>query len=290
MTYGNCEELLDKIVRIFSEQAEVREITLFGSNADGTLDCYSDIDIRVHSNDLLCTQKNYLQLINSISPIFETLIIQSDSDNFAQMIMLREYSPYHKIDFGICSGVCVFTPSRSIYRNEKATVNDTKLKIFPITNDVKYNLDYQLFRGPRITKCFFRKDLAGYKKWQETVDLVLGMLFEKYNAYKKNSHKIDFSRHKIKNLYGRLNAGDKDVFNRFLPYYGELNLVDSYLAALKLMIALSKEKAAHFDIGLNEEFITFIENFCEVECNKLNKEEQFIKFWTLPLDKLELLF
>ncbi|MHB8087731.1 MAG: aminoglycoside 6-adenylyltransferase [Anaerolineaceae bacterium] len=114
MEFRSREELLNKIVCVFSEQPEVREITLFGSNADATEDNYSDIDIRVHSNDLLCTQKKYLQLINSISPIFEKLIIQSDSENFAQMTMLRDYSPYHKIDFGICSGACVFTPSRLV--------------------------------------------------------------------------------------------------------------------------------------------------------------------------------
>lgn len=290
MTKGSREELLDKIVKVFTEQSEVREITIFGSNADKTADCYSDIDLRVHSNDLLRTQKTYLQLINSISPIFETLAIQSDSENMAQMIMLRGYSPYHKIDFGICSGACVFTPSRSVYKNEKVITIDSKLQIFPITNVVKYNLDYQLFRVPRIIKCFFRKNVAGYKKWNETVNLVLGLLFEKYHTYKKISQTKEFSRRRTKILYGLLNAEDKNAFNNILPYTGELNLVDSYMAALKIMIAISKEKAAHFDIGLNEEFITFIENFCEEECHKLDEQELLRDYWTIPLDKIELLF
>ncbi|MBA4385693.1 MAG: hypothetical protein C0410_13225 [Anaerolinea sp.] len=289
MAFRRRDELLEKVIRIFSEQPEVREITLFGSNADATADRYSDIDIRVHSNDLLSTQKKYLQLLGSISPILETLVIQSDSENLAQMIMLRDYSPYHKIDFGICSGPCAFKPSRSVYRNENAPINDSKLHFFPITYDVKYNLDYQLFRVPRITKCFFRKDIKGYKKWQETVDLVLGLLFEKYSAYKKISHKNEFSKRRIRNLCGRLKAEDKDAFDKILPRSGEVNLTDSYLAALKLMIALSKEKTTHLNIRLNEEFTTYIENFCEEECNKLNDDELLREYWTNPHYQVDLL-
>lgn len=290
MAFRRRDELLDNIVSVFSEQPEVREITLFGSNADASTDRYSDIDIRIHSNDLLCTQKNYLQLISSISPIFETLVIQSDNYNMAQMIMLKGFSPYHKIDFGICSGSSVFTPSRSIYKNDNAIVNDTELQILPITEDVKYNLDYQLFRVPRITKCFFRKDSAGYKKWNETVDLVLSLLFEKYHTYKKISQKIEFSKRRIRNLYGRLNAEDKDAFDRILPYSGEINLVDSYLAALKMMILISKEKADNIYMKLNEEFILFIENFCELECNKLNEDELLREYWKISLNKADNLF
>ncbi|HCS39134.1 MAG TPA: hypothetical protein DIW44_06050 [Anaerolineaceae bacterium] len=290
MEFRSRVELLNKIVCVFSEQPEVREITLFGSCADATEDNYSDIDIRVHSNDLLCTQSKYLQLINNISPIFETLNIQSDSENLAQMIMLRDYSPYHKIDFGISSGDCIFSPSQSIYKNEQTKFNDSKLQTLPATKDIKYDLDYLLFRVPRITKCFFRKDIKGYKKWRETVNLLLGLLFEKYHTYKKSSHKNVFSRRKISNLYRRLNTADKMAFDKILPQSGELNLVDSFLEALKLIIAISKDKAAHFNIFLNEDFITYIENFCDDECNKVNEEQHLRNYWTISLDKIDIMF
>ncbi len=284
------DELLDNIINVFSKQAEVREITLFGSNADDTKDYYSDIDIRIHSNDLFSTQSKYLQLLGGISPVLETLVIQSDQKNLAQMIMLRDYSPYHKIDFGICSGPCVFTPSLSVYKNVNAAFNESKLQILPITNDVKYGLDYLLFRVPRITKCFFRKDMKGYIKWQETVNLMLGLFFEKYHTYKKISHMNSFSRRRITNLYSLLNDTDKKVFDKVLPHSGDLNLADSFLAALKLIITISKDKAAHFDIALNEEFITSIEEFCAEECNKLSEVELLREYWTIPLDKIDIMF
>lgn len=290
MPFRNRDELLAKIVYVFSEQPEIREITLFGSNADGTADIYSDIDIRVHSNDLLKTQTNYLPLINGISPILETLLIQSDGENFAQMIMLRDYSPYHKIDFGICSGLSTFTPSKSIFKKDNLKICDSKLQILPIINDVKYNLDYLLFRIPRITKCFFRKNAVGYKKWNETLDIVLGLLFEKYHSYKKISHHNAFSRRRLKNLYGFLDSSDKETINKILPYPGELNLADSFLAALKLAVTISKEKATHFNVDLNEGFISYIEAFCTEECKKINEVEQLRDYWTIPVDKFDPIF
>ncbi|MHB8087730.1 MAG: hypothetical protein ACYDH2_05715 [Anaerolineaceae bacterium] len=80
------------------------------------------------------------------------------------------------------------------------------------------------------------------------------------------------------------------AFDKILPQSGELNLADSFLEALKLIISISREKAAHFNIFLNEEFITYIENFCDDECNKINKVVQLRDYWTISLDKIDIMF
>ena len=189
MVYSNRVDLLSQVIKTFSAQPEVREITIFGRHAEGAADKYSDIDIRIHSNNTLRTQEKYLSLFSRISPIRETFLLVSDPDNLAQMIMLTEYSLYQKVDFGICSGNSPFTPSVSVYKNEKAKENSSKMKVLKIHQDVKYNLTNYLFGVPRIIKCFFRNDFDMYRRWKDMTNPVLALLYQKYNGYQKDEQK-----------------------------------------------------------------------------------------------------
>jgi hypothetical protein len=55
----------------------------------------------VCSRDVLETQQTYRQTFARISPIRSTLLLESTAHQFAEMIMLETYSPYHKVDFSI---------------------------------------------------------------------------------------------------------------------------------------------------------------------------------------------
>jgi len=254
---------------MFSKQPEIREITILGKNAEGTADQFSDIDIRIHSNSLLTTQQNYLRLIEKISPILETFLLASENDNFAQMIMLKDFSPYQKIDFGICSGESTFKPYVSKYLNQKAKRDNSQLNVTPINNTVSYNLTNYLFGVPRMTKCLFRKDFDMYRRWKGMSNSALILLYEKYFDFEKETQKRELDAQESKKLFTKLSQADRSKLDKLFPVNGNLSLIDSFMGSLEMYIDVSKDKAKYFNERINESFVDYIRAFAKEEAKKL---------------------
>lgn len=82
------------IISAFSAQSEISAIHLFGREADGKADEYSDFDLVLESTDLAKTQANYKDVLSRISPVIATLPIVREEKHMAEMICLQDLSPY----------------------------------------------------------------------------------------------------------------------------------------------------------------------------------------------------
>lgn len=270
MAFHSRDELYYKVVKTFSEQPEIRKITIFGRNAEGTSDIYSDLDIRVHSNDPRRTQKYYLSLFKKISSVVGTFLIASDGDNLAQMIMLKDYSPYQKIDFGICLGEGVaFSPSVVVYENVRAIGNKQKMEPIKIVRDTEYNLDDVLFGVPRMTKCFFRRDFDMHRRWRGMINVTLVALFEKYFGYSKEMTKKELDAQESKGLFLMLKRTDKNMLEKILPLDGKIIVHLSYLHSLDFYLELATEKARRLGVALDLPFVNFMRRFAHSEIQKI---------------------
>jgi hypothetical protein len=270
MNQWNCrDDLYAKVVPAFSKEPEVREISIFGRNAEGSADQYSDLDIRILSNDPLATQQKYLGIFNTISPVIETLLLASGPDQIARMIMLKDYSPYQKIDFGILAGENTFLPAISVYQNHNALYKSTKMTVEAIPFDVNYHLTNYLFGVPRMTKCFFRRDFDMYRRWKGMTDALLVLLYEKYNGFEKETQKKELNAVEAKRLFSQLTSSDEILLDKTFPRNAALSIPNSFLQGLAFYITLSREKAEYFEATLNQEFINSIYTFAENECNQI---------------------
>jgi len=97
--------LLGEVVEAFALRPEVEAIYCFGSEAEGHVDAYSDIDLVVCSADLAETQRGYLQSLGAISPVGGCIYHVCEDWQLAQSLLLRNRSPYHKIDLTIADRV-----------------------------------------------------------------------------------------------------------------------------------------------------------------------------------------
>lgn len=121
-TFRTRNELRNLVIDSFSQEAEIFSIFFFGKEVDNKSDEYSDIDMIVCSNDLAKTQSKYLTVFNNISPVIGTFLLNSTENNLSQMIMLKDFSPYQKIDFSVTDDISTislagFGPFISVYNS-----------------------------------------------------------------------------------------------------------------------------------------------------------------------------
>ena len=117
--FGSREELSSGVVDAFAREPEVREIHVFGREVDGATDEYSDIDVIVCSSDPRRTAERHLDLLSRISPVIGTYVIKQEEGELAEMVMLRDFSPYQKIDLSIVGSIeakAGFGPFKCVYR------------------------------------------------------------------------------------------------------------------------------------------------------------------------------
>ncbi len=269
---SKAHELQEKLIELFSKQAEVGKMRIFGKLAEGTGDDFSDVDIRIISKDPLITQKNAHRLIeDNIARIMATFTLASDPGCFAEMIMLAGYSPYQKIDISVeREGAGIpFEPITSVYENKNAAGLDRDCDIYTIKKSVDYNLMDVLFGVPRITKCFYRQDFDMYRRWKHQTDALIVLLNEKYTAWQAVSEKKELDAHAAKLLFQRLCAEDKHKLEQILPLNGELKIPISYLSSLQFYVELAMLKANALKVVLDQEFMHFMLKFAQEEVKKV---------------------
>ncbi len=251
-------ELNDKLIALCKQMVEVEEILIFGRIAEGSSDEYSDVDIRLVSKDPYKTQHELRALISKeISPIIETFLLASNTNEFSEMWMLNDYAPYQKIDLGIIRrGYGLeFKNIKSVFMNKDATGEDRNFTLHPIENNVEYNLNNYLFGVPRFTKCLFRKDFDLYRRWKTMTDALLVLLEEKYFGFEKIQDKKVLNAPDSKRLLNIITYEDQKTLEKIMPLNGNLKISKSFLHNTKFFVELSKQKARKFRKELNSDFI-----------------------------------
>ncbi len=269
-------ELRNCVIKSFSKEAEINSIYFFGKEVDNKSDEYSDIDMIICSNDLAKTQSKYLKILNDISPIIGSYLLNSTENDFSQMVMLNDFSPYQKIDFSITDSIetkisAGFGPFISIYKDNSLTTKDnSKLDIIK-QDSVKNQLDNFLFTVPRFTKCLFRKDYDMYRRWKHISDYTMVLLYEKYFGWEEKTSKKKVHVKELSKLNKVMSNDENKILNKIFPSSGIVNIAESYKLCIVLLITLCKQKADYFKVELNEDFILHIERFLHSEITRYIK-------------------
>jgi predicted nucleotidyltransferase len=271
--YEKREDLKRVAIETFAAQAEVYQIRLFGREAQGKSDHYSDIDMIICSNDPARTQAKYKDLFSSISPVRATLTLNATSDGFSEMVMLEDYSPYHKIDFSIGDFGKEDWPFIVVYdSHEKPRARQTQLQAANIRQDVAYKLTDVLFSVARFTKCLFRWDVDMYRRWKSLTDVTLVLLYERHFGWERETLKQKLGPYEFKSLYENLDHAERTHLHAIYPPDAKLNLAFSYQASFELFITLSRQKAMHFEVGLDDRFIAYIKSFVDMEISRFHRQ------------------
>lgn len=271
--------LMSQLIESFSKEREVYAIYLFGKEVNGQTDEYSDIDMVICSNDLAATRSKCQSLFNDISPVVGLFLLNSEENDFSQMVMLKDFSPYQKIDFSIAD--CIetkisagFGPFMAVYKDESLRVKPhSKLDVIE-EDSVKHQLENFLFAVPRFTKCLFRKDYDMYRRWKNTSDDAISLLHEKYFGWKEMAVKNNLSIKELSKLNQVMNQEDKEIVDEIFPSSGTLNMAESYKSCIDLLISLCRQKADYFGVELNENLIRHIERFMDTEITRYIKPIQ----------------
>ncbi|MBU3927837.1 MAG: nucleotidyltransferase domain-containing protein [Bacteroidetes bacterium] len=261
------------LIDAFSSQNEVYKICFFGREAEGKHDCYSDIDVLVFSNDLPKTKAIYKQVFSSISPIRSVIQLEAHPGGYSEMVQLVDYSPYQKVDFSILGeGMCNWN-QYVVYQNQNKPINyHQKLEDIPITHDIGYLNKEIMFSVARFTKCLFRHDIDMYRRWTNISVTALALLYEKHFGWKLEIDKSSLGSSGTKRLYDDLESDERSFVEKIRPSDGKLDILLSYQSSIELIIELSRQKAQHFDIMLDCDFMEYIYSFMIVEMAKYRKQ------------------
>jgi predicted nucleotidyltransferase len=274
MAYKTRDTLKRHVIEAFAAQDEVYRICFFGREAEGQHDAYSDIDMIVYSQDPAKTQAHYRQVFTTISPIRANFPLGGSPEGCSEMVMLRDYSPYQKIDFSIGDWGKEDWLLLTMYeRPEPPLPPSTTLEALDIRQDVAYKLMDVLFSIARFTKCLFRHDIDMYRRWESITDLTLVVLYEKYFGWQTETLKRRLGSYESKQLDTVLDSGDREWIHKIRPPGADLNLAQSYQDSIALFIRLSRQKATHFGIALDDDFIAYMVDFMDTEMARYHEEK-----------------
>jgi len=271
--YKTRSELRDSIIESFSKEAEINSIYFFGKEVDNKTDEYSDIDMIICSNDLAKTQSKYLKIFNDISPVMGSYLLNSTENDLSQMVILKDFSPYQKIDLTITDSIetkisAGFGPFISIYKENSLTTKVNSILDIIKQDSVKNQLEDFLFTVPRFTKCIFRRDYDMYRRWKNISDNTMVLLYEKYFGWEEKTSKMKLHVKELSKLNKVMSNDENEILNRIFPSSGIVNIAESYKLCIELLITLCKQKSDYFKVELNQDFILHIERFLHSEITR----------------------
>ena len=270
--YRPRQELRSGVVAAFARCLEVREIHVFGAEVDGEPDAYSDIDMIVCSSDLACTGDHYMRTLSTLSPVIGTYVIRADERELAEMVMLRDYSPYQKIDLSIVEAIEVkegFGPFKRIYRDSDGLPNrsDTALALVKSRGGLANRMNDVLFSVPRFTKCLFRRDRDMYRRWTGIVNATLGMLHESHSGWSDEvRHGLRPDEHKT--LGKALTTEQHAKMDAILPLDGRPDLADSFRRAIDMFVDLCRERSVALGEEADFSFAQHVRGFLRHEVDR----------------------
>lgn len=256
-------ELHRQLVAAFAGRPEITGVYAFGREVDGQVDEYSDLDVIVCSADLAATQSSYMGILSGISPVMGSYYIVCSEGELVQMVMLRDYSPYQKIDLSICR--CIdqkqaFGPFKCLFsRAGSASGAQTSLSLDGQRQAMGNWLNDVLFSIPRFTKCLFRRDRDMYRRWNGAVESLAVLLYDRHAGWSRE-HRYRLMPQEYKVLHKHLSDVDRARLDAILPFDRDPNLADGYNLAVNWIVELYAEKAAALGERLD---LTLAETLCE---------------------------
>jgi predicted nucleotidyltransferase len=266
-----------KIVDVLSSQLEVMSLHFFGKEAVGKVDKFSDFDLVVLSSDLKITQLKYLDLLNEVSPVIGRLTLVSEPNHMAEMIALRDLSPYQKIDLTILSNLDSkrkFGPFLKVFeRASEAPCTVSDLLPLPAPSGIEHNLKDILFSVPRFTKCLWRNDFDMYRRWMGVTRNLFILLFEKNSNWEESHIKRELSPPQAGYLYSALDETDRNRLRSCLPLDGRLDISESFRNCIHFYVSLSNQKAQSRNSAIDQMFAKHMLNFMDNEIGDFLKEK-----------------
>jgi predicted nucleotidyltransferase len=261
------EALQEDLIDAFAARDEVHRICLFGREVTGRQDTYSDIDIIVDSSDPACTKADYRQVFAHISPIRAVFPLGGTPEWYSEMVMLRGYSPYHKVDFSI--GGKEDWPRVTVYEDaSKARWPVTTLETAVPRDDVARKLTDVLFAVPRFTKCLFRRDVDMYRRWESITDLALVLLYERHFGWQPETPVRRLGPLESQCLVDSLSPEERVRLEAIRPVDARLDVAQSYQAAIHFLVALSEQNARAQSVSLDHGFIEYMVGFLDAEVTR----------------------
>jgi predicted nucleotidyltransferase len=271
-THGTRKDLRRSVIEAFAAQKEIYRICFFGREVEGKHDRYSDIDVIVYSSDPARTKARYRDVFASISPVRATLTLGGTPESYSEMVMLHGYSLYQKVDFSIGAwGLSDLHLSVVYDSKEKPRDCRSTLCALEIRQDVVYRLTDTLFSVARFTKCLFRRDIDMYRRWEGITNIALVLLYEKHFGWECETLKKRLNGYEAKCLYEALAPEEREWVHRVRPPDARLDLALSYQASMNLFVELSRKKARHFEIALDDDLIAYITEFMDAEIGRYLK-------------------
>lgn len=261
------DRLKAKVIRAFARRDEIHRIDLFGREVAGKADQYSDIDLIVSSSKPAKTHAEYRDVFTSIAPIRASFLLESTADEFAEMVLLEESSPYHKIDFSIVSNIDEAKPWAApfvtVYRDDREGNCQpiSRLPVTPINKTAAYVSYDMLLSIPRFTKCLFRRDQDMYRRWERCTRTLLNLLYEKHFGWTIETAETALRIPRRKALFAAVDKDEHERLTRIFPPNDELNLADSYRASIEILIILAQQKATQFDEAIDLGFVEYMQTF-----------------------------
>lgn len=258
-------ELHDRVIEAFAARPEVYEIHAFGREVDGDTDEYSDLDLIVCSADLAATQREYRQLLNTISPIVGIYHIVCQEREHAQMIMLRDYRPYQKIDLSLTDTIetkRAFAPFKCLLRRRSPAATGSRLSFNGERDSLANQLNDLLFSIPRFTKCLFRRDRDMYRRWTGAVEQLAVLLYESCFGWTRQQ-RYRLQPQEYKAMHKRLDPADEARLDAIQPLDRSPDLAEGFRLAVAWVIELYQSKAAalndQIDLALAERLREFLD-------------------------------
>ena len=131
-----------------------------------------------------------------------------------------------------------------------------------------YVLTDVLFSVDRFTKCLFRRDIDMYRRWESITDLTLVLLYEKHFGWERETLRKRLDGYRTKCLCEALAAEEAAHLHRIRPPHARLDLAASYQASVELLVELSRQKARHFGVALDDDLIAQIGGFMDDEIRR----------------------
>ncbi|MCC6580140.1 MAG: hypothetical protein IT440_06830 [Phycisphaeraceae bacterium] len=270
MTCHSRSQLCGALREVFSSWPQVSGIHVFGRDAEGLVDAYSDIDLVICCDD---PARGYDQLhdgLAQVAPIVGSYLIHADAAELAQMFMLDGYSPYQKIDLSLVSRLeqkAVFAPFRALYVRSSPPASHgitTLPDLASVKNSLTNQLHDVLFSIPRFTKCLFRGERDMYRRWHGVAEILAALLYESCFGWSMPA-RGRLAPQEYKRLFHHLLPSDAEQLDRIQPLDGRPDLCDGFVHAVQWIVRLYQTKAAHMNLPLDTSLADRLLPFLEQE-------------------------
>lgn len=155
------DTLLSDISNVLKTLPGARTLYAFGSLMDERRDTYSDIDLKLVTDDLDLSLTSRLDVLSQVKPVALEWVIDTTSDSWAATILFADTSPYHKLDIDISVADRFSQPASAglvrLWESGSGEINpplqlSSKLPYMPVSGTVEHFVLGQILGATRYVK------------------------------------------------------------------------------------------------------------------------------------------